>query len=97
MYRALAGHRPDAAGATALERYRLSTPTIRPVDPLHSRLFDGLGAVASIGFAGFVGGYFGSFLWLLFTDRWIEPLEAGEHMSAWVGLIGEPQSLCTSR
>jgi hypothetical protein len=32
-----------------------------PVEHLHSTLFDGLGAVTSIGFAGFVGGYFGSF------------------------------------
>jgi hypothetical protein len=47
-----------------------------PVEHLHSTLFDGLGAVTSIGFAGFVGGYFGSFFVFLFTDRRIDPAEA---------------------
>lgn len=70
-------------------------PTIPAVEPLHSTLFDRVGAVASIGFAGFIGGFFGSSFVFLFTDRWINPVEAGEHMSAWVGLlaIGKAKSV----
>jgi hypothetical protein len=55
----------------------------------HSQALEAVGAVASIGFFGFMGGYFGSVLFdILARDREVDPLAAGQHASAWVGLIG---------
>ncbi len=54
---------------------------------LGSRALEGMGAIASVGFLGFVGGYFGILIARAFT-RWRtpNPVDAGEHASAWLGL-----------
>jgi hypothetical protein len=54
----------------------------------HSPVLDALGAIAAIAFLGFLGGYFGAVITLVRNpDTLIDPIRAGEHGSAWVGML----------